>query len=286
MPAPTLCPSAPDLAPLRRVRHVALDMDGTIYRGRTLFPFTNPFLKLLAELGITHSFLTNNCSKSAADYAGHLRGMGVAVEDGQIYTSGQATLEHLRAAHPEVRRLFLIGTPSLAAEVRATGYELVDEDDETGPDAVLVTFDLALPFSRLCRAAYWIKQSRLFIASHPDRVCPTDEPTVLIDCGSVCAALEAATGRAPDAVPGKPDPRMLLGLCRRLGREPGELAMVGDRLYTDMEMARRAGAFGVLVLSGEATAEDAAAANPKPDLVARDLEEFGEQLRAAHREHA
>jgi ribonucleotide monophosphatase NagD (HAD superfamily) len=82
----------------------------------------------------------------------------------------------------------------------------------------------------------------------------------------------------PDAVPGKPDPRMLLGLCRRTGCAPDEIAMVGDRLYTDVEMAFRAGAFGVLVLSGEATLEDVATATRKPDLVMRDLAAFGEQL--------
>ena len=253
-------------------------MDGTIYSGRTLFPFTNGFLARLGELGITHSFLTNNCSKSLADYTAHLRGMGVAVEPGQIYTSAHAMLELLKTGHPQMRRLFLIGTPSLAEEVKAAGYELTTDNAEDEPDAVLVAFDLNLSYATMCRAAYWIKQGKPFFATHPDRVCPTDLPTVLIDCGAVCAALTAATGREPIAVPGKPDPRMLLGLCNRLGLRPDEVAMVGDRLYTDMEMARRSGAFGVLVLSGEATQADVDAAAHKPDLVLRDLTAFGELL--------
>src|SRR5207302_5346002 len=104
-----------------------------------------------------------------------------------------------------------------------------------------VGFDTTLVFSRLCRAAYWIKQGKPFIATHPDLVCPTDYPTVLVDCGSVCAALEKAAGRSPNAVLGKPDPGMIAGILERHNLAPAELAMAGDRLYTDMEMARLAG---------------------------------------------
>ena len=122
-----------------------------------------------------------------------------------------------------------------------------------------------------------------FIATHPDRICPTDKPTVLVDCGAVCAALEKAVGRGPDVVLGKPDPCMLRGILHRHALAPEHLAMVGDRLYTDMAMARKAGALGVLVLTGETTAAAAARHSPAPDLVVSGLAEFGERLRAARR---
>jgi NagD protein len=154
------------------------------------------------------------------------------------------------------------------------------DDPNTPPDAVLVGFDKTLTYSRLCRAAWWIKNGNPFFATNPDLVCPTDEPTVLIDCGSITAALEKATGRAPQAVLGKPDPAMLRGILQRHSLAPENLAMVGDRLYTDMEMARRAGALGVLVLTGEATAADAANHVPKPDLIVPSLKEFGEMLQS------
>ncbi len=270
----------PELADrLRRIRHVALDMDGTLYRGKTLYEFTNPTLGLFAELGVAYSFLTNNSSKSPAEYVVRLEKMGLSATASQIHTSAQATIEYLRAERPELRSLFLIGTASLEREFREAGYELTADSAAEEPDAVLVGFDLDPKFARLCRAAYWISQGLPFIATHPDRVCPTDEATVLIDCGAICASLTSATGRAPDAVPGKPDPRMLLGLCRRLGLQPYEMAMIGDRIYTDVEMALRAGALGVLVLTGEATLGDVTVAARKPDLVVRDLAEFGEHLR-------
>lgn len=266
---------------LSRIRHVALDMDGTIYRGGTLFQATGPFLALLDQLGIGFTFLTNNPSKSVADYLLHLEGMGVRVKSEQLYTSTQATLEYLRVAKPSIRRLFVLGTPSMNEEFVRAGYTLLPDDPREVPDAVVVGFDTTLDYSRLCRAAWWIRQGKPFFATNPDRVCPTDEPTVLVDCGSICAALQAATGRAPDAVLGKPDPAMLRGILHRHGLTPGQLAMVGDRLYTDVVMAHQAGALGVLVLTGEATAEEAARHRPPPDLVVADIAELGERLRAA-----
>ncbi|MCL4787497.1 MAG: HAD-IIA family hydrolase [Verrucomicrobia bacterium] len=266
---------------LSRIRHVALDMDGTIYRGGTLFQATGPFLALLDQLGIGFTFLTNNPSKSVADYLLHLEGMGVRVKSEQLYTSTQATLEYLREAKPSIRRLFVLGTPSMNEEFVRAGYTLLPDDPREVPDAVVVGFDTTLDYSRLCRAAWWIRQGKPFFATNPDRVCPTDEPTVLVDCGSICAALQAATGRAPDAVLGKPDPAMLRGILHRHGLTPGQLAMVGDRLYTDVVMAHQAGALGVLVLTGEATAEEAARHRPPPDLVVADTAELGERLRAA-----
>ncbi|MFO1512909.1 MAG: HAD-IIA family hydrolase [Verrucomicrobiota bacterium] len=266
---------------LRQIRHVALDMDGTIYSGDTLFDFTRPFLAQLTALGIGYTFLTNNSSKSVKDYVARLRAMGIAATPDQIYTSTNATLEYLREEMPAVRRLFLIGTPSMSAEVSAAGFSLTADNADDEPQAVLVGFDTDLSFSRLCRAAYWIKQGKPFIASHPDRVCPTDEPTVWVDCGSICAALQAATGRAPDAVLGKPEPQMLHGLMHKLGLRPENLLMVGDRLYTDIVMARQAGTLGVLVLTGEATPEEAARHSPPPDLIVPDIAALGERLRAA-----
>ena len=269
---------------LRDIRHVALDMDGTIYSGGTLFESTQPFLALLAELGIGHTFLTNNSSKSAKDYLAHLRKIGISATADQLYTSTQATIAYLRQQLPAVQRLFALGTASMSRELEAAGFSLTADSASDEPDGVLVGFDTELTFPRLCRAAYWISKGKPFIATHPDRVCPTDQPTVLVDCGAICAALKEATGRAPDMVLGKPDPCMLRGILSRHALVPAQLAMVGDRLYTDMAMAHRAGALGVLVLTGETTAAEGANHSPAPGLIVSGLAEFGERLRAARQE--
>jgi len=261
-------------------------MDGTIYSGGTLFDSTRPFLALLADLRLGYTFLTNNSSRSAKDYLAHLAQKGITASASQLYTSTQATIEYLRQQRPAAQRLFVLGTASMRSELEAAGFAMAADSPKDEPEAVVVGFDTELTFPRLCRAAYWISQGKPFIATHPDRVCPTDQPTVLVDCGAVCAALERATGRGPDAVLGKPDPCMLRGILRRHALAPEQLAMVGDRLYTDMAMAGKAGALGVLVLTGETSRAEAARHTPPLDLIVSDLGEFGERLRAARRQPA
>ena len=171
------------LGRLGRIRHVALDMDGTIYMGGSLFPWTGAFLSELRELGIGYSFLTNNPSKSIADYLTKLASLGIAATREEMYTTTLATIDYLREHYPAARRLFLLGTPSMVSEFEAAGYVPTADSADDVPDAVVAAFDMTLEYSRLCRAAWWAKQGLPYIATNPDRVCPTDQPVVLVDCG-------------------------------------------------------------------------------------------------------
>lgn len=263
---------------LSHIRHVALDMDGTIYMGQSLFPYTREFLQRLREMGITYSFLTNNPSTSIADYLHKLAGMGIEATKEEMYTTALATIDYIRTRYPDARRLFILGTPSMTEEFVRAGFEPTANSAEDRPDAVVVAFDKTLEYDRLCRAAYWVQQGLPYVATNPDRVCPTDQPTVLVDCGSICKCIEHATGRQPDIVLGKPDPTMLAGVQTRYGVSADEVAMVGDRIYTDIEMAFNAGAFGVLVLSGETTLDVADKAPRQPDLIAENISVLGELL--------
>ena len=263
---------------LRHIRHVALDMDGTIYMGSTLFPFTKGFLQSLRENGIGYSFLTNNPSRSIAAYLSKLAAMGIEATREEMYTTAVATVDYIRTHYPEAHNLYLLGTPSMVEEFVAAGFRPTEDSAEDRPNVVVVAFDMTLDYARLCRAAWWVSQGVPYIATNPDRVCPTDQPTVLVDCGSICKCIEHATGRQPDITLGKPDPNMLSGIVARHGLQPDQIAMVGDRIYTDGAMAHHAGAFGVLVLSGETTLDVARAADPQPDLTALNIEEFGRLL--------
>ncbi len=268
---------------LRRIRHVALDMDGTIYMGDTLFSYTPAFLQELRDMGIGYSFLTNNPSKNIADYLHKLAALGIRATREEMYTTALAAIDYIRAHHPAARRLFLLGTPSMISEFEAAGFVSTGDSAADRPDAIVAAFDRTLTYERLCRAAWWIAQGIPYIATNPDRVCPTDQPTVLVDCGSICACLEHATGRRPDITLGKPDPNMLRGILTRHGLQPGEVAMVGDRIYTDVEMAHNAGALGVLVLSGETTLATAETAARQPHIIAENISVLGGLLREARK---
>ena len=265
-------------ARLKGIRHVALDMDGTIYMGMSLFDYTKPFLARLKQMGITYSFLTNNPSTSIADYLKKLAGMGIEATADEMYTTALATIDYLKTHLPAAKRLFILGTPSMTSEFVKAGFEVAEDSADDRPDAVVVAFDKTLTYDRLCRAAWWIQQGLPYIATNPDRVCPTDQPTVLVDCGSICKCLEHATSRQPDITLGKPDPNMLSGIMQRYGLRADEIAMVGDRIYTDVQMAFNAGAFGVLVLSGETTLDIVAEAPRKPDLTADSIAVLGDLL--------
>ena len=263
---------------LKKIKCFVLDMDGTIYMGSQLFPFTKDFLKELTDNGIGYSFLTNNPTRSRVDYLKKLEKLGIEATPDQMYTTAVATIEYLKEKMPEVKRIFATGTPSMIKEFEEAGYEMTAIDAADMPDLLLVAFDTTLTYERLCHASWLAAQGIPYIATNPDRVCPTDLPTVLVDCGSLCKCIEHATGRCPDLVIGKPNPDMLSGIMYRYGLKAEEIAMCGDRIYTDVAMAQNAGAFGVLVLSGETTLQTALEAENPPLLTARDISVFGKLL--------
>lgn len=287
-----------DRAKLRRIRHVAFDMDGTIYMGSKLFPCTIGTLERLRENGIGYSFLTNNPTRSVADYVAKLAAMGIGAGEDNVYTTSLAAIDYIKSHWPSARRLFMLGTPSMVSQFEKAGFTACPDSAEERPDVLVVAFDPTLEYSRLCRAAWWASQGVPYIATNPDRVCPTDLPTVLVDCGSLCECIAHAVGRRPDVTLGKPDPNMLTGIMDRHGLAPEEILMVGDRIYTDTAMAYNAGAVGCLVLSGETTIETArkVAADEKeclsavpprtpefhaPDFVATDISVLCDMLCAA-----
>ena len=262
-----------------KIKHVALDMDGTIYLGSTLFPYTQAFLQTLRDNGISYSFLTNNPTKSSNDYLLKLQKLGIDDTEEQMYTSSIATIDYIRMQYPEAKRIFTLGTPSMQAEFKKAGFEITSDSANDVPDILVVAFDTTLEYSRLCRAAWWASKTDIpYIATNPDWVCPTDQPTILVDCGSLCKAIEGATKRQPDIVIGKPNPNMLYCIRDKYNLKDDEIAMVGDRIYTDVATAQNAGSFGVLVLSGETTLEVSLTYDRQPDLTALSIKEFGELL--------
>ncbi len=267
----------------RRIRHVALDMDGTIYLGSKLFPWTKGFLQKLKDNGIGYSFLTNNPTRSLDDYVSKLAGMGIETGREEVYTTAVATIDYIKTHYPEARRLFVLGTPSMTGEFEAAGFEMCADSADDRPDILVVAFDTTLTYPRLCRAAWWASQGVPYIATNPDRVCPTDQPVILVDCGSLCACIEYATGRRPDIVIGKPNPDMLRGIMDRYGYRLVLKDTGATGIYTDVAMARNAGALGVLVLSGETTLDTALNSDPQPPITADTVDTFADLLIAARK---
>jgi len=161
----------------------------------------------------------------------------------------------------------------LRAEFEAAGFTLSEHE----PDLVVLGFDKTLTYEKLVRLCDHVRAGVPFWATHPDINCPIPGGYVP-DTGSFIALIEASTGRRPDRIIGKPHPYLVEVVMRAASVGPEATAYVGDRLYTDMEMARRAGVTGILVLSGETKRDDVDKSSLKPDMVVQDLVELAALL--------
>ena len=256
---------------LREINGYLLDMDGTTYLGNRVLPGAREFIRLLEEEGKKYLWLTNNSSKSAGEWTAKLRGMGFDASDDDVFTSGNATVSYLLKQRPQPR-LYVLGTEYFEDELKRAGCVLTDD----GPDYVVLGFDMTLTYEKLRTACLLIRAGVPFIASHPDKVCPTEEGYIP-DCGAMIALITEATGVKPKVL-GKPFKEMIDGALDRLALSPGEVAMVGDRLYTDIQMGKNADIPTVLVLTGETSREDLLDSSVQPDYVFDSLGHLAEVL--------
>ena len=250
---------------LSRIRLWLFDMDGTLYLGEQLFPFTKALLAAIRAKGGQYLYLTNNSSKSVPDYVRKMERLGIAATDADFLTSAQVTAWYLHRHHAGAR-LYVCGTASLQRELAAEGFPIVNADPDSA-ECVVMGYDTELTYQKLLDVSRLLTErpELPYIATNPDLVCPTEFGFVP-DCGSVCGMIRTATGRTPTVI-GKPEPLMPQMAMERMGVTPAETAVVGDRIYTDVKSGLNAGCAGVLVMSGETTSEILDASADRPDLV-------------------
>ncbi len=239
---------------------VFLDLDGTIYLGDGLIEGASQFLDRLEQHGIRRFFLSNNSSKSVSQYLEKLRGMGIVATEGEILLSTHDLISWL--SNEGVVDTFLVGTEGMREMLESSGFSTASDN----PEYVVLGYDTEINYEKLATSSIHLHNGVPMVASHPDMVCPSPDGG-LPDTGAYMALFEATTGVGPKHVCGKPNKGMILHKIKEIGIKPSNCAMVGDRLYTDMEMADRAGVHGILVLSGEATRDDLDESILKPSLV-------------------
>lgn len=250
-----------------RIKLFVLDMDGTFYLGDHRIDGALEFIQRVRETGRDFVFFTNNSSKNGAMYVEKLRRMGYPATEKDIMTSEDVTVEFLKANYPD-KKVYLAGTPALEALFQSAGICLVQEQ----PDIVVVGFDMTLTYEKLERVCTYIRDGAIFLATHKDINCPT-ENGFIPDCGAMCAAISLSTGVQPRYL-GKPCGETVDMVLRKTGYKKEEIAFVGDRLYTDVATGVNNGAAGILVLSGETQKEDIEKSDVKPDAVFDSLKEM------------
>jgi 4-nitrophenyl phosphatase len=250
---------------LSTVRGFLLDMDGTFYLGDQLLEGALRFIDLLREQKKEFIFLTNNSSKHRHQYAEKISRLGLPITEESILTSGEATALYLREKHPGAD-LFLVGTPSLEDEFRQHGFRLVQQE----PQFLVLGFDTTLTYHKLWALCDFVRAGVPYIATHPDFNCPT-ENGYMPDVGAMIAFVQAATGRQPDLVVGKPNRLIVDAAAVKMNLQVNKLAMIGDRLYTDIALGKTSGIATILVLSGETKMEDLKDSPFQPDYTFQNL---------------
>jgi HAD superfamily hydrolase (TIGR01450 family) len=248
--------------------NVICDLDGVIWLADDVIPGSPEAVAALREAGHRVTFVSNNSFSPVSTVEAKLARFGIPA-DGDVFTSAQAAASLIHAGE----RVLLLGGPGAQEELLAAGAEIVTD----GPaDVVVVGFHRTFDYEALRRAATAIRQGARFIATNDDATYPTPDGPIP-GCGSLVAAVETGSGKAP-VIAGKPYGPMADVVRAALGHE-GEFVMIGDRGDTDGEFAVRLGARFGLVLSGVVRPNDLPI-KPTPSLIADDLRQMSKVLLA------
>ena len=250
---------------LANIKAILIDMDGVLYRGKTALPGSAELFRFLDSRGIKYQVVTNNSTLSQAMFAERLAGMGMVIPEKLIMTSGVATAAYLAARVPLGTKVYVVGEEPLVQEIQKRGFVLAGREAEY----VVVGWDKTINFEKLKTATLAIRAGATFIGTNPDKTYPL-ENDIIPGAGSIIAAVAAATDRQPLII-GKPEPLIFQQALAELGVQAEQAASLGDRLETDILGGYRLGMTTILVLTGIATAEEAARAEVKPDYTFADL---------------
>jgi 4-nitrophenyl phosphatase len=271
-------PSVDALGRLREAKAWIFDMDGVLYRGAEVLPGVKELLDALTLRERPVMLATNNSMSTPEAYERKLAAMGLDIPASAVITSALATRDYLLQTLPEGAGIYVIGMPALREQLFAgTSFHPVQYGEEQ-PAAVVIGLDLEFTYAKLKAAHEAIQRGALFIATNADSTLPT-EAGLVPGAGSIVAALEAASGQRPIVI-GKPETPMLRTAMTRMGTQPAETVMLGDRLDTDILAGERAGMSTVLVLTGVSTREDLSSAEALPDVVVSDLPSLVEAITA------
>src|SRR6266550_701166 len=246
------------------------DLDGVLYRGAEPIDGAAETLATLRSLGKGLAFLTNNSSRTPEASGAHLTGMGSGAAPEEIETSALATATLLGGR--AVASAYVLGEEGLRTALVAAGLTLVDTS-AADAEAVVVGWDRGFDYAGLAAASVLIQRGASLVASNADASYPVEDGLVLPGAGAILATIQTATGVSAEVI-GKPNAPIFRAALDRAGG--GRPLVIGDRLDTDIEGARRLGWDSLLVLTGITSRADLGAATVTPTYVAERLGELVE----------
>lgn len=261
---------------LEYIKCFLLDMDGTFYLGNRLIDGAADFLNILKEQHKRFIFMTNNSSKNKSEYRSKLKTLGCDVDENDIFTSGEATIIYLNGIKRGAS-IFLMGTPFLRQEFCDAGFRLI-RGRGGRPDFVVLGFDTTLTYDKIWAACDYIRDGVPFVATHPDFNCPIEDGRYMPDAGSMIEMFKASTGKSPRII-GKPNRYIVDAVTEKYGIKREDIAIVGDRLYTDIKTGADSGITSILVFSGETSREDYESSDIRADYQFDSIKEIGDAIK-------
>lgn len=249
------------------VRGEVVDLDGTVYRGETLVDGALDGIAALRDHGVAPLFVTNNPTRSPAEYARRLGELGLDVPAERVLSAGSVTADYLAANHTD-DETFVVGSDGLREQLRAVGLPLTDRPEET--EVLVTSHTYGFDYEAMTEGYWALASASTFVGTDPDRTYPGGDGRNRPGSGAITRAVGAVADRSPDHEFGKPSPETLAAIRERLDCAPEHCLVVGDRLDTDVALGERGGMHTALVLSGSTdrhAVETGHAEGPRPDVV-------------------
>lgn len=259
---------------LKDIKLFMFDLDGTIYRDSVLIGNVKDTLNKIREKGARIVYLTNNSSLSNKEYVKRLSKIGILENDDLIYSSFDCTLDFLKEKR-KGKVVYPLATKKVISSLKKSGIKIAKDNQDV--DVVLLTLDNTITYDKIKKANELLAKGKEYICTHPDLVCPSKTGFVP-DAGTFIETLKACSGRTPDIVLGKPYGYMADFLMKKYNIERDKIAMVGDRLYTDIQFGINAGFKTIVVLTGETTLEMAKNSPLNIDFCLSDVNEISNMI--------
>ena len=256
---------------ITKKRAFVCDLDGTLFMGpNPIAPAVDFVIRNTKSGRFRYFYLTNNTSKCPEEYLKKISGAAIPVTEEQILTPLITLEAYIR--EKGYKSVYLLASEKVTAHMkdRLKDTEVRFEYEPERNELIALTYDKELTYDKLAKAtSLWNMRNCPpspmcpvrtqnqtpvdFVATHPDNCCPSERGPIP-DIGGMMKFLEITNGMKPSHVFGKPSPTLLAPVLAQF--KPEEIAVVGDRLYTDKAIADNADVDFVCVLSGETSPED------------------------------
>lgn len=257
---------------IRDKRLFIFDIDGTISLDNRLFAkTTDVFLKLRSQ-GKYIYMVTNNSSKLPSHYLANLEKAGLNTSNINLISSLDTALDYLK--HTGMNKIYWAANEVVSSYIKGKGFVFCEQS----PQCLLLTYDTELNYAKLLKITELLHKNTPYFVTHTDFVCPTDLGYYVPDVGSFMALIKGTTGKMPDKSFGKPERYCIDKALKETGLTEKDAIVIGDRLYTDIELGNRAGITSVLVLSGETTPAIYDNSSIKADIVLSGINDLYEYL--------